>query len=159
VGDARLGKVYSIQNVEKTSTICSFYPARELAAYIWGMYKAFEVYGADDILVDDDFQFDIMKPDIYQSNTIAEMIEGLESWAQEKEIDLTNKIPDNVNNLDELFQDGGEARCEHFTDLAWGYALQFGEIDDYKNDNGFESHRNICIDKAMKKLQKKYNKS
>jgi len=43
-GDARLGKVYSIKT-ENNSTICSFMVAKELDAYIWGMYKAFAVLG------------------------------------------------------------------------------------------------------------------
>lgn len=41
-GDARLGKVYSIR-LSDHNTICSFMGAKELDAYIWGMYKAFDL--------------------------------------------------------------------------------------------------------------------
>lgn len=40
--DARLGNLYSIR-LENGSTLCSFMSARELDAYIWGMYKAFDL--------------------------------------------------------------------------------------------------------------------
>lgn len=42
MGDARLGKVYSI-GFEDHNTLCSFMSAKELDAYIWGMYKAFDI--------------------------------------------------------------------------------------------------------------------
>ncbi len=43
-GDARLGKVYSI-GLPNHSTLCSFMSAKELDAYIWGIYKAFDLLG------------------------------------------------------------------------------------------------------------------
>ena len=92
-----------------------------------------------------------------KKNAVDDMIYGLEEYAYNENVLLKNNIPDDVNNFDDLFKDGGEGRCEHFTDLGWTYALQFGEIEDYDKENGFETHLWSCINTAMKKLQKKYN--
>ena len=43
MGDTRFGNVYSIAYTENRMTICSFMSAKELDAYIWGMYKAFDI--------------------------------------------------------------------------------------------------------------------
>lgn len=43
---------------------------------------------------------------------------------------------DNFNSLlDDVFQDGGEARCERFTDLGWEYSLQFGALESTAQSN------------------------
>jgi len=42
MGDARWGKIYSIGYGEGC-TLCSFMVAKELDAYIWGMYRAFDI--------------------------------------------------------------------------------------------------------------------
>lgn len=44
-GDIRCGKVYSIgyEYNHSLRTICSYMSAKELDAYIWGMYKAFDI--------------------------------------------------------------------------------------------------------------------
>jgi hypothetical protein len=94
-----------------------------------------------------------------QMQVVENMIESIENYAEKKGISLENNIPENVNDFDELFKDGGEGRCEYFTDLSWDYALPFGELEDYENPNGFMAHSWKCINRAMKKLQKKYNKS
>jgi hypothetical protein len=100
-----------------------------------------------------------MSKNIYKkSDTVKEMVNAIQEYATNKGIDLTNKIPDDVNRFDDVFQDGGEGRCEHFVDLTWGYASQFGEMEDYGKDGGFEDHVWLCIDSAMKKLQKRWNK-
>lgn len=89
----------------------------------------------------------------YKSLAVSEMIEALESYASEKGISLENKIPNDVNDFDDLFNDGGEGRCENFCDLGYEYSLQFGTFDDYeKGEGGFEGHLNGCIEVAMKKV-------
>lgn len=47
-GDTRLGKVYSIgkEYNQSLQTICHYMSAKELDAYIWGMYKAFDIVKA-----------------------------------------------------------------------------------------------------------------
>ena len=95
----------------------------------------------------------------YKSEAVRKMIRGIEEYAERKNISLKNNIPDDVNKFDDLFQDGGEGRCERFCDFAYEYALQFGTFDDYeKGDGGFEGKLWSCINSAMAKLQKKYNK-
>jgi len=101
-----------------------------------------------------------MKLSIQKVNTVRKMIMGIEEYAERKGISLENSIPDDVNKFDDLFNDGGEGRCEGFCDFGYEYALQFGTFDDYeKGDNGFEGKLWSCINSAMGKLQKKYNKT
>jgi hypothetical protein len=45
-GDARCGKVYAIGYGENGATLSSFMSTKELDAYIWGMYKAFDILKA-----------------------------------------------------------------------------------------------------------------
>ena len=95
----------------------------------------------------------------YKAYTVRKMIKGNEEDAERKGDSLENSIPDDVNKFDDLFNDGGEGRCEEFCDFGYEYALQFGTFDDYeKGDNGFEGKLWSCINSAMAKLQKKYNK-
>lgn len=62
-----------------------------------------------------------------------EMNESLKEQARQHDVDIEDireLFEDHkVNNLDELFNDGGDVRCEHFTDLAMEYAFQFGELE------------------------------
>lgn len=53
--------------------------------------------------------------------------------------------------LDDTFNDGGEVRCERFCDLAWPYALQFGNID----SEGFDDARAKCHDAAIEEVIKR----
>jgi hypothetical protein len=99
------------------------------------------------------------KLQIKKQETVDKMVNEIIDYASRKDIELWDNIPFDVNDFDILFNDGGEARCEHFTDLAWDYAFQFGVIDDYDNKNGFEAHRWRCVESAMKILQKEYNKN
>jgi hypothetical protein len=94
-----------------------------------------------------------------QKEAVNDMVNELNYYAEQSGIDLTNKIPDDVNDLDNIFNDGGMARCEHFSDIGWTYALQFGVIEDYGVDGGFEDRLWSCIDLAIKKLQKQWNKN
>jgi len=91
-------------------------------------------------------------------DTVSDMVSALEDYAEALGVSLPNAIPDDVNELDELFQDGGEGRCEHFTDLTWEYASQFGTMEDYDNPDGFQAHVWKCITPAIKKLQKKHGR-
>lgn len=93
-----------------------------------------------------------------KTQTIKDMIFQIEEYAKDKNISLENNIPNNVNEFDDLFKDGGEGRCEHFADLSWEYASNFGKMEDYDNSKGFRAHSCDCIEKAMIKLQNKYNK-
>ncbi len=94
-----------------------------------------------------------------KSHAVNGMIDALESYAEKLGISLENSIPEDVNDFDELFKDGGEGRCEYFTDNSLCYALQFGELEDYGVKGGCHEHSWACINSAMAKLQKKYNKT
>jgi hypothetical protein len=89
-------------------------------------------------------------------DAVSNMVAELEKYAESKGVSLKGNIPDDVNDFDDLFQDGGEGRCEHFVDLSFEYAIKFGEIDDWKKPRGFEAHVWSCIESAMKKLTKKH---
>ncbi len=94
----------------------------------------------------------------YKSEAVRNMIFGIEGYAKNKGISLKNSIPEDVNDFDDLFNDNGEGRHDYFTIESYNYSKQFGEFDDYENGNGCESHIHSCIESAMAKLQKKYNK-
>ena len=53
---------------------------------------------------------------------------------------------EDLNGLDELFGDGGEVRCVHYTDLAMDYGFQFGKIESER----FEKARWECFELAMR---------
>ncbi len=67
------------------------------------------------------------------SETVSEMIESLKEAAEDCAVnleDIRKLFSDcRINDLDELFKDGGEVRCEQFGDLAIDYALQYGDIE------------------------------
>jgi hypothetical protein len=89
-----------------------------------------------------------------KNNTVLNMVSALEEYAESKGVSLKDKIPDYVNKFDDLFVDGGEGRCEHFVDLSFDYAQNFGIIEDYSNPKGFEAHIWMCINPAMEKRKK-----
>lgn len=91
-----------------------------------------------------------------KSQAVSDMIRNLEEYAKSVGVSLKGNIPADVNKLDDLFGDGGEGRCVHFTDWAFEYAGQFGMIGDWRNDNGFEAHKWTCIESAMKRLAEKW---
>lgn len=78
------------------------------------------------------------------------MIESLKSAAESCEIsydDIREVFKKGeVDKLDDLFNDGGEVRCEEFTDLSWDYAFQFGVLE----SDEFEKARWEAIDEAMR---------
>lgn len=100
-----------------------------------------------------------MKLYITKTQSVNDMVNGLNAYAEKLNVSLVNRIPEDVNKLDDVFNDGGEGRCEHFTDLSLAYALQFGtELEDYSAKNGVQAHSWKCINSAMKRLQKQWNK-
>lgn len=91
--------------------------------------------------------------EITLQETVDKMIESLEERAEHFEVHLNGINSKNFNTfLDDLFEDGGEVRCEYFTDLTFDYALQFGEFE----SNGFESARWQAIEMALNVLSVKY---
>lgn len=93
-----------------------------------------------------------------KKDAVRDMIAGLEEYAKKRGVSLEGQIPDDVNRLDDVFNDGGVGRCEHFTDLALEYAIQFGTLEDYGDMHGAMAHQWTCIEMALRKLQEKYNK-
>ena len=58
------------------------------------------------------------------------MADSLIEEALLEEKSLEDLSIDNFNSfLDDLFEDGGEVRCEKFGDLAWEYSLKFGALE------------------------------
>lgn len=96
---------------------------------------------------------------VTKAHAVSDMVYTLNEYAEKLNVDLTNQIPEDVNDLDNIFNDGGEGRCEYFTDLAIPYGMQFGtDLEDYRLENGVQAHIWKCINSAMKKLQKQWNK-
>lgn len=59
--------------------------------------------------------------------TARKMADSLIGKAKERGVDLRGLTANNFNwFLDDLFEDGGEVRCEYFTDLAMPYAIKNG---------------------------------
>jgi len=72
--------------------------------------------------------------------------------AKRCDVDLTGVDAGNFNSeLDRRFGDGGEARCEHFADIAWEYSQQFGKVE----SKGFEEAQWRAITAALKLLPSK----
>jgi hypothetical protein len=88
------------------------------------------------------------KLQITQKETVDKMVQTLLDRANAKGITLPPV--NDVNELDDIFNDGGEARCEHFADIAWDYALQFGKFESDK----FDAAQWSCIENAITKLNK-----
>lgn len=57
------------------------------------------------------------------------MVDNLSDHAEKCGVELNGINRHNFNTeLDDRFNDGGEARCEYFADLGWEYAQEFGEF-------------------------------
>lgn len=94
------------------------------------------------------------KLEIKQNDIIEKMIISIEKIAQEKNVSLKGINLENWENfLDENLDTTGQIRCENFADIAWNYAIQFGEF----GGDEFDKKRYSCIEKAVKKLEKKYS--
>lgn len=84
-----------------------------------------------------------------KNRTIKEMVESLKEAADNEDLDLTGINEKNWQwFLDDLFNDGGEARCEMFVDLADEPALSDLEY-------AFESddHLNFRYDCAVEAIK------
>lgn len=80
--------------------------------------------------------------------TVNKMVQSLLDHANQKGIALP-PVTD-VNSLDNVFDDGGKARCDFFTIHADFYAVQFGDIASPKFNAAFER----VLATALKKLNK-----
>lgn len=82
--------------------------------------------------------------------TAFEMIDSLKYEAKQHDVDendIRKLFKDqNVNDLDLLFNDGGEVRCEHFGDLAWDYASQFGKFESTNFENARWKAMKLAMD-------------
>jgi rubredoxin len=89
---------------------------------------------------------------VTKENTVASMVASLKAVLESYEKSLADLKGITVQNFqtmfDDLFKDGGEARCEQFTDLAWPYSLQFGELE----SKGFETAQWECIKEAVEQV-------
>jgi len=92
-------------------------------------------------------------PRITLYETAMYMADRLIDKARLENVDLQGIKPDISFNgfLDDAFQDGGEVRCEHFADLAWTYAGQFGPLE----SEGFEQARWDCIIAAIREVNRR----
>lgn len=85
---------------------------------------------------------------------VAEKMVGvLLDHARQCDVDLEGVNRHNFNiELDDRFGDGGEARCEHFADIGWEYAGQFGVI----GSDAFEDAQSEVLSEALVLLEKVY---
>ena len=89
---------------------------------------------------------------ITKSTVVNRMVAEILSLAIENHKDLRGITITNFNSfLDDLFEDGGEARCERFCDLAWPYSLQFGKLESTE----FEAAQWSCIEAAIEELRRR----
>ena len=93
-----------------------------------------------------------MALDVVLQDVVDEMVESLREAAEREGVDVED-IRDlfsrrDVNGLDDLFNDGGEVRCEHFADLAWDYAGDFGDMD----SSEFSDAQGSAIEEAMRQF-------
>lgn len=66
------------------------------------------------------------------------MVENLRAEAKRvgvSEDDVREALHPDINDLDEVFGDGGVARVEHFVDWGIAFSLKYGEIDSSLFDN------------------------
>lgn len=90
-----------------------------------------------------------------KAKAIDEMVESLMYEAERNSVSLRGMTIDNFNTfLDTAFADGGETRCERFTDLAWEYSLRFGPLE----SRGFENAQWECIKGAISEIAKRVSK-
>lgn len=87
-----------------------------------------------------------------REQVVEDMVESLKEKAEIEGVsieDIRELFEEKrINELDELFRDGGEARCDHFTDIGMEYALEFGEIESEGFDNAFYE----VVEKAMEEF-------
>lgn len=87
--------------------------------------------------------------------TALKMATSLIEQAEAAEVDLRGLTIDNFNTfLDDLFNDGGEVRCERFGDLADPYALEFGPLESAAFDNA----RWPCFERAIEIVNERLNR-
>ena len=86
------------------------------------------------------------------TNVCNKMADSLIEQAIIHNVDLSKLSIDNFNDyLDDVFNDGGEIRCESFTDLASEYSLNYASFDSVQ-------HHNLnwkCIEEAIKIIQQR----
>lgn len=89
---------------------------------------------------------------------VRNMVSSLETEFNKKKIILSslnfNSESEMLNSMDELLLDGGEFRCERFTNLTHEFAFNFGDIESEE----FEDAKWKCIELAYSVLKKKYEK-
>lgn len=66
-------------------------------------------------------------PDVQQAAN--EAAASLLYYARKHGVQLEDFVPEDINNLDDAFEDGGEIRCVHFVDILAEYAIQFGALE------------------------------
>ena len=92
---------------------------------------------------------------IYANDTVRKVVKSIREHAKINGVSLLGMTADNFNfYLDDLFADGGEARCVYFVDLVDEYALQFGDFEtvEYENAQWRVLDRALAIfEKATKK--------
>lgn len=92
------------------------------------------------------------KLDITKKEVVKSMVESLTYQAEYHNKSLEGLTIENFNIfLDDLFNDGGEIRCEKFGDLAMEYALQFGELE----STPFTNKQWDCIEAAIKIINRR----
>jgi len=88
-------------------------------------------------------------------NVVSRMIHSLLNQAKKKGVSLRGLTTDNFNwFLDSAFDDGGEVRCIHFTDLADPYARRYGPLE----SEGWDKARWECIELAIQGIQEAVGK-
>lgn len=89
---------------------------------------------------------------------VKNMINSLESECDKKDLLLSELNFDSassmLSSMDDILLDGGEFRCERFTDLTHEFAFNFGEMESEE----FEEAKWKCIELAYDVLKKKYEK-
>lgn len=91
-----------------------------------------------------------------KENVVNKMVLSLKEKAYNDDIDL--KVLDYtdasamLNSIDDEFLDGGETRCENFTDVAWEYSQTKGEL----GDSNFQNAQWECIELAYQKLKEEF---
>ncbi len=89
-------------------------------------------------------------------NDVAEkMCKSLIEHALVKGVDLDGIDWNTLNHLDGRFGDGGEARCERFTDLGWEFASEYGTFEEGPDDE-WEWAQEEVITKALELLPERW---
>lgn len=92
---------------------------------------------------------------VQKEKTIKIMVENVENKLEYENLSLDcldfSSSCDMIESLDDVFKDGGEFRCESFTDITIPYSLNFGEIE----SDAFDKAKWECIDKAFEILADK----